>query len=60
MKGWIRHDRRRIWWAPWRSRCACGVDAYPCPALRWRRAQAEVGLAAAREWRDVERSSWRY
>lgn len=24
------HRRRPRWWAPWSSRCACGLDRWPC------------------------------
>ena len=24
------HRPSRCWWAPWRSRCVCGLDGWPC------------------------------
>lgn len=27
----MRHKSVRVWWKPWRRRCACGCRWYPCP-----------------------------
>ncbi len=27
----MRHRAIRIWWKPWRRRCACGCGWFPCP-----------------------------
>lgn len=27
----MRHKAVRVWWRPWRRRCACGCGWYPCP-----------------------------
>lgn len=27
----MRHRPQRLWWAPWRTRCACRWPYYPCP-----------------------------
>lgn len=27
----MRHRAKRIWWRPWRTRCACGCAWFPCP-----------------------------
>lgn len=43
---WPTHKRVRIWWAPWRTRCQCGMAAYPCPAMR---------LGAVKRWQAEER-----
>lgn len=28
------HRPLRLWWAPWRSRCSCGLDDWPCRHAR--------------------------
>jgi len=63
------HGKRHRWWAPWRTYCRCGMDAYPCAAERARRAVSEraaraaavtytAGRQYAQQWRDVERRRW--
>ena len=27
----MRHRAVRMWFKPWRKRCACGCDWFPCP-----------------------------
>ncbi|GAA4589962.1 hypothetical protein BJY16_009073 [Actinoplanes octamycinicus] len=27
----MRHEPVRVWYAPWRKRCSCGCEWYPCP-----------------------------
>jgi hypothetical protein len=29
----VRHGPRRVWFAPWKTRCACGCEWFPCPDL---------------------------
>jgi hypothetical protein len=43
-----RHRLRRLWWAPWRRRCACGFREWPCPAVY--RAKAPSGQANTGQW----------
>jgi hypothetical protein len=49
----LTHKPRRLLLAPWRSVCACGLGAWPCPALRmlerqaaWRRPNSGPAWAA--------------
>ncbi|MEV4708883.1 hypothetical protein [Actinoplanes sp. NPDC049316] len=30
----ITHERRRLFFRPWRATCRCGLGAWPCPAAR--------------------------
>ena len=27
----MRHEPVRAWYAPWKKRCSCGCEWYPCP-----------------------------
>ncbi|BEL09201.1 hypothetical protein Q0Z83_073920 [Actinoplanes sichuanensis] len=49
---WPKHGRRRIWWAPWRVVCRCGLAAYPCVVLR---TVYRNRVDAAQRWRNEER-----
>ena len=55
----IQHGQRRVWFRPWQVICQCGLDAWPCPAVRIRERQAELmrrpPVAAMGAWQGERR-----
>lgn len=45
----ISHGRRRLWWAPWIVICQCGLEEYPCAALRMLDLQRRMRQDSVRE-----------
>jgi len=49
----IEHGPRRLWWAPWRQVCRCGLGAWPCYAQRMLERQARLLPLRAPDWNSA-------
>lgn len=51
------HGKVRSWWRPWKIRCRCGLDAYPCQRLFEIAANEQREALAERNRLIIERTS---